>query len=81
MTAAEVRRHYNAAPFRPFRIHMANGRSADVPHPEFMWISRTGKRLIVDMPDDSFEIIDVSLVTSLETLPKNGQRRRKRRKR
>ncbi|HSH39063.1 MAG TPA: hypothetical protein VK993_09780 [Chthoniobacterales bacterium] len=45
------------APFQPFRIHMANRRSADVPHPEFMFISRTGRRLVVDMPDDSFEII------------------------
>jgi hypothetical protein len=30
--------------------------------------------------DDSFEIIDVPLITSLETLPKNGSRTRRKRR-
>jgi hypothetical protein len=59
---------------------MANGKSVDVPHPEFMLLSRSGRKLIVDKPDDSFEFIDVSLVTSVETLVKNGSRRSRRRK-
>lgn len=33
------------------------------------------------MPDDTFRLIDVSLITSAETLPKNGSRSRKRGKR
>ncbi len=81
MTVSEIRRFYSAAPFEPFRIHMAGGRSVDVPHPEFMLLSRNGRRLIVDLPQDTWEVIDVSHVTSLETLAKNGTRSRKRRKR
>jgi len=80
MIGKEIRKLYEAAPFAPFRVHMANGKSVDIPHPEFMFISRTGRRMIVDMPDDTFEIIDLSLVTSVETLPKNGSRRARRRK-
>lgn len=80
MTPKEVRKLYEAAPFRPFRIHMANGKSVDVPHSEFMLLSRNGRRLVVDLPDDDFEIIDMSLVTSLETLPQNGNRRGRKRK-
>lgn len=79
MTAADIRRVYDAVPFAPFRIHMANGKSADVPHPEFMHLFRNGRRLIVEHSDDDWELIDTSLVTSIETLPKNGSRKRERR--
>lgn len=58
---------------------MANGRSVDIPHPDFMHLSPTGRRLIVDRSDDSFEVIDVLLVTSVETLPQNGTARPRRR--
>jgi hypothetical protein len=51
---------------------MADGRSIDVPHPDFMHLSPTGRRLIVYRADDSFQLIDTLLVTSLETLSKNG---------
>ena len=80
MTAKEIRGQYEATPFVPFRVHMANGKSVDVPHPEFMHLSPRGSRLIVDKPDDTFEIIDVSLVTSVEMLPQNGSPRSRRRK-
>jgi hypothetical protein len=76
MTGGEIRKLFEATPFLPFRVHMANGKSVDVPHPDFMHLSPTGRRLIVDRPDDTFEIIDVLLVTSLETLSQNGSRPR-----
>ena len=80
MTGKEIRKLCEATSFEPFRVHMANGKAVDIPHPEFMLISRSGRRLIVDMPDDTFEIVNLSLVTSVETLPKNGARRPRRRK-
>jgi hypothetical protein len=76
MTGGEIRKLFEATPFLPFRVHIANGKSMDVPHPDFMHLSPTGRRLIVDRPDDTFEIIDVLLVTSLETLSQNGSRPR-----
>jgi hypothetical protein len=76
MTGGEIRKLFEATPFLPFRVHMANGKSVDVPHSDFMHLSPTGRRLIVDRPDDTFEIIDVLLVTSLETLSQNGSRPR-----
>lgn len=81
MTGEQVKSLYQATPFEPFRVHMANGRFVDVPHPDFMHLSPTGRRLIVDRSDDSFEVIDVLLVTSVETLPKNGTSSRRRRRR
>ena len=81
MTAGQIREFWEATPFRPFRIYMASGRSAEVPHPEFMHLSPNGRRLVVEAADDAFAILDVAQVTSLETLPGNGTRSRKRRKR
>jgi hypothetical protein len=80
MTGEQVRSLYRAMPFEPFRVRVADGRSIDVPHPDFMHLSPAGRRLIVDRSDDSFEVIDVLLVTSVETLPKNGTKARRRRR-
>jgi hypothetical protein len=79
MTGQQIRSLYNATPFEAFRVNMANGKSVDVPHPDFMHLSPTGRRLIVDKADDTFEVIDVLLVMSVETLGKNGRRPRRRR--
>jgi hypothetical protein len=79
MTVDQIRSLQDAAPFRAFRVHMANGKSVRVPHPDFMSLSPTGRILIVYRANDSFEVIDTLLVTSIETLPKNGSGARRRR--
>jgi len=40
ITGEQIRRHFEATQFVPFRVHMASGKSADVPHPDFMHLSR-----------------------------------------
>ena len=62
---------YNAAPFRPFIMHLADGRRIPVRHREFMATAPSGRTLVVYQPDDSFNIIDLLLVTDLEV--KNGK--------
>ena len=71
MTIEQVRQLYNAAPFRPFVIHLADGRRIPVKHREFMAAAPSGRTIVVYAPDDSFNIIDLLLVTSLEV--KNGK--------
>ncbi len=61
----------HAEPFRPFRLHMADGRALDVPHTDFIARSPTGRSAIVYKPTGTFEIVDLMLVTSIELL--NGQ--------
>jgi hypothetical protein len=36
MTIEQLRQMHQARPFRPFRVHMADGRHLDVAHPEFL---------------------------------------------
>jgi hypothetical protein len=67
---------HGARPFQPFRIHMADGRSLDVMHPEFLAHTASGRTIMVAAPDDSFEVIDLLLVTSLEPLSDGTRRRR-----
>ncbi len=71
MTIEQVKQLYNAAPFQPFVIYLADGRRIPVKHREFMATSPSGRTIVVYEEDDSFNIIDLLLVTSLEV--KNGK--------
>jgi len=79
MTVEQLREMSGARPFRAFRLHLADGRALDVDHPEFLMPSRSGRTIVVSKPNDTFEIVDLLLVTSLELL--NGQSRGSRRRR
>jgi hypothetical protein len=76
MTIDQLRRMHQARPFQPFRIHMADGRHLDVPHSEFLAQNPSGRTVFVSMGDDSFEVVDLLLVTSLEPIrgAKRGRR-------
>jgi len=55
-----------ASPFRPFTIHLADGRSLTVPHRDFVSQSPGGRTIIVYWSDEAFSIVDLYLVTELE---------------
>jgi hypothetical protein len=40
MTFSKVAEYITSEPFRPFRIHMASGRTFDVRHPEMVMLGR-----------------------------------------
>jgi hypothetical protein len=66
MTIEKIRELYDAQPFQPFVIHMADGRKLEVRHPDFVAAAPSGRTIIVYQPDDSHNIIDLLLVTDLE---------------
>ena len=68
MTVNEVKAAKNAMPFVPFRIHYPGGPAVEVPHPDYMSFSATGRIAFVSLPDDRLMRIDVALITSLEEL-------------
>ena len=69
MTIQQLRHVHDAQPFQPFVIHLADGRQVPVHHREFLMASPSGRTVIVYQPDDSFNIIDLLLVTDLEVRP------------
>ncbi|MFN0012078.1 MAG: hypothetical protein ACKVS8_10585 [Phycisphaerales bacterium] len=73
MTIEQLRRTHAARPFRPFTIHVADGRSFKISHPEFLAITGAGRTVIVGSErDDSFEVVDLLLVTTLQ-VHENGR--------
>lgn len=66
MRSDELGQLLRAQPFRPFRIHLADGRAFAVQHPDFVARSPTGRSAVVYGPDGAFEILDLVLVSSLE---------------
>ena len=78
MTIEQLRNVYDAQPFQPFIIHLADGRSVPVHHREFIMSAPSGRTIIVAQPDDTFNIIDLLLVTDLELKPAaNGSRKKR----
>jgi hypothetical protein len=66
MTVEQLKNVHNSQPFRPFTIHMGDGRSFYVKHPDFISHSPAGRTLIVYGEDENFSILDLLLVTELE---------------
>ena len=79
MTVEQLRNVHHAQPFRPFVMHLADGRDIPVRHPDFLATAPNGRTVGVYQPDNSFNMIDLLLVTDLEYLAENGRRKRRRR--
>ena len=66
MTVEQLRNVHRALPFRPFTIHMGDGRAFLVRHPDFLSHSPSGRTVVVHQDDESFSVLDLLLVTELE---------------
>jgi hypothetical protein len=80
MTIEQLRTVYNAQPFQPFVIHLADGREVPVHHREFILTVPSGRTILVAQPDDTLNIIDLLLVTDLELKPTSNGSKKKGRK-
>jgi len=78
MTSEQVKTVLRQQPFRPFTLHLADGRAIHVPHNEFAMLSPSGRTLVVYQSDESMNIIDLLLVTDLELSANGSGKRRKR---
>jgi hypothetical protein len=79
MTIEQLRAAYSAQPFRPFVMHLADGRAIPVLHREFILTVPSGRTIVVCQPDDTLNIVDLLLVTDLEIrATANGSSKRKR---
>jgi hypothetical protein len=80
-TIEQLKRLYNAKPFQPFVIHLADGREVPVVHRDFIMAVPSGRILVVCLPDDTVDLIDLLLVTDVKIQPgRNGSRKRRRRR-
>ena len=77
MTTEQIKTVHEARPFRPFTIHLADGTSVAVSHPELMLRTQGGRTVFVNTSGEDVAIIDLLLVTKL-TLSKGTTRGRRR---
>ena len=66
MTAQQLRAAIQATPFRPFTIHMGDGRSFDIRHPDFLLLTPGGRTAFACRTEEEFSIVDVMLMTEIE---------------
>jgi len=69
MTIEQFKNVLHATPFRPFTIHMGDGRVFLVKHRDFVSRSPSGRTVVVHSDEDSFSALDLLLVTELEVHP------------
>jgi hypothetical protein len=73
MTPSSVLGYTWAQPFRPFRIHMASGRTFDVHHPEMIKVLKSNVLVFTatgdtpEIPDD-WESVSLMLTESISHL-------------
>jgi hypothetical protein len=78
MTAEHLRALHQAKPFKPFTIHITDGASYQVQHPENLFQSQGGRTLIVNTRGEEMVILDLLLVTRIKlSNGSTGARRRR----
>ena len=65
MTKEHLRAVRDAAPFSPFTIYMADGRSVKVPHRDFIFLPPVGRIVIAYDAERSMHLLDLLLMTEL----------------
>jgi hypothetical protein len=66
VTIERLSEFVHAQPFKPFMMHLADGRSIPVMHRDLFGSAPSGRTVVVFQPDDSMNVIDLLLVTDLE---------------
>jgi len=66
MTIEQLRQAHRARPFRPFTIHLADGRLFLVRHADFLSHSESGRTIIVHTDYEAHSVLDLLLVTELD---------------
>ena len=74
MTIEQFQATLHQAPFRPFTIRMADGRAFEIPHPDFVARSESGRTVIVfHRGAENYSVLDLLLMSELEVQPTNGR--------
>jgi hypothetical protein len=66
MMKEQIRELLKVAPFVPFIIHTASGKSVAVVHPDFILAASDAPHVIVEEPSGRNHTINIMLITSLE---------------
>jgi len=75
MRPDDIHRVSRHQPFQPFRLHLSNGRTYDVRHPELVLVGRTTMLIGKPAPDlplptfDDYTIVTLLQINDIELMP------------
>jgi hypothetical protein len=78
MTSNELRQSIQTRPFKPFRPRFGSGDALDVPHPDFIAMSPSGRTAVIFGQNGDFDqgdgasVVDVLLIERIEFPPPRG---------
>jgi hypothetical protein len=59
----------DTSPFRPFKLHIADGRNVDVPSADHISIDPKGRNALIWADNGAFRMVNIMLVTEIERAP------------
>jgi len=65
MTLKPLREMRNAAPFRPFDIHLSSGRSLPAATADHLFFFSTHEEVLVVLPDGGFHFVSPNQIVSI----------------
>jgi hypothetical protein len=77
MTFEQIEKLYNAQPFQPFVIHLADGEQLNVPSREYIAGAPTGWTLVVFDAQGVCSLVDVAQITRVEIKPPVPKQRKR----
>jgi hypothetical protein len=66
MTAEQVRKAREKAPFKPFTVYLSDQRCFQIPHQDFIWVVPGGRTIGIADETGAVETVDLVHVTSLK---------------
>jgi hypothetical protein len=76
MDVAGVREACRKQPFTPFSLRLADGRELHIPHPDFVFVTPGGRRVVVVGQDESMSIIEPLLIVSIDYAGEPAEQRK-----
>ena len=70
MNIETIRTHTRRMPFRPFELHLSDGRILPVPHSEFVLFTPSGDDFVVADAENALNVVSADAVTRLKLLPR-----------
>ena len=77
MKAQDFRDLVHARPFKPFRLHLADGKSLRIPHPDFILVTRDLLVVANELPgavSGEINLVPYEHVVRIEILPRRASK-------
>jgi hypothetical protein len=69
MTIERIKQLHAAKPFRPFSLHLTDGRQIPVFRSDWMEQAPSGEMVVVAQADDHLDFIGLKLIKTIQMLP------------